>query len=125
MNVFIDDEILCDTGHKEESIKEKLSDQLNELRKHKHSEYKRFQAIDELDANHKWPKKTLLCISDSIMNQLDERRLSRFHNVKVRAFSESNINDMLQEKGAALQIIQYLPILYIVYNYTLYTVYCV
>ena len=84
----------------EELVNVKLSDQLNELRKNKHTEFQKSKVNDHSIDNegndyvHQWPKKTLLCVSDSIMNQLDERRLSRNMNVKVRAFSGSTIKDM-------------------------------
>ena len=37
---------------------------------------------------------TLLIASDSIMSNIDEKRLSKSVNVKVRAFAGSTINDM-------------------------------
>ena len=44
---------------------------------------------------HKWPRKTVLVASDSMMSQLDEQRLSREgYNVKVRSFKGSTISDM-------------------------------
>ena len=45
-------------------------------------------------SSHKWPKNTLLIASDSILNQMDEKRLSGTMNVKVRAFGGSSIEDM-------------------------------
>ena len=45
--------------------------------------------------SHKWLKNTVLIASDSMFNQLDEKRLTRNgKNVKVRAFSGSTITDM-------------------------------
>ena len=41
-----------------------------------------------------WPKNTILIASDSILNQIDENRLSKDFNVKVRAFSGATIEDM-------------------------------
>ena len=41
-----------------------------------------------------WPKNTILVISDSIMNNIEENRLSRSRNVKVRPFIVSTIEDM-------------------------------
>jgi hypothetical protein len=43
---------------------------------------------------HKWPKKTILIASDSMLSGLDEQRLSRYHHVKVRCFSGSTVKDM-------------------------------
>ena len=44
---------------------------------------------------HKWPKNTFLVASDSMLSNLDERRLSKNKvNVKVRSFSSSTTSDM-------------------------------
>ena len=44
---------------------------------------------------HKWPKNTILVASDSMLSNLDERRLSKNKfNVKVRSFSGSTVSDM-------------------------------
>ena len=44
---------------------------------------------------HKWPSHTILVASDSMLQNLDERRLCKNNfNVKVRAFRGSTINDM-------------------------------
>jgi hypothetical protein len=43
---------------------------------------------EELEEN------TILVASDSICNQIDEKRLSKKYTVKVRAFSGASINDM-------------------------------
>ena len=103
-NDSLNNKQLIDESSKEET-NVKLTYQLNELRKGKHSEYIKLSNNDvnvnencenNLDNNnHKWPKKTLLCISDSMLNQLDERILSKKGlNTKVRAFSGSNIKNM-------------------------------
>ena len=42
----------------------------------------------------KWPNNTLLCVSDSIMINIDEKRLSRKFNTKVRCFSGATVDDM-------------------------------
>ena len=52
------------------------------------------QKISEENKTHKWPRNTILIASDSICNQIDEKRLSKKYNVKVRAFSGASINDM-------------------------------
>ena len=51
----------------------------------------------------KWPNKTLLCISDSIMNQLHKPRLSSYYYAKVRAFSGSKIKNMYSYKDPLLK----------------------
>ena len=44
---------------------------------------------------HKWPKKTILVAGDSLVQNLDERRLGMSkYNVKVRSFPGGTINDM-------------------------------
>ena len=43
---------------------------------------------------HKWPSNTLLIAADSIMSNLDEKKLSRHMNVKVRSIAGSSIADM-------------------------------
>ena len=50
-----------------------------------------------------WPRNTLLIASDSIMNNIDESRLSRYMNVKVRPFSGSTVNDMFNYITPLLQ----------------------
>ena len=50
---------------------------------------------DEVIINpHKWPSNTILIATDSIFNQIDEKRLSKQYNVKVRAFSGASVQDM-------------------------------
>ena len=46
--------------------------------------------------NEKWPPNTILIAGDSMVNQMDEQRLSYSVNrsVKVRTFSGANINQM-------------------------------
>ena len=43
---------------------------------------------------HKWPRNTILIAGDSMLSNLDERRLGINSNVKVRSFSGSTISDM-------------------------------
>ena len=59
------------------------------------------ETADNIHPNHsnsngKWPENTLLITGDSMINQLDEQRLSKSVNgsVKVRAFAGANIEDM-------------------------------
>ena len=88
-----------------EVINDNLDNAIETFRRKKHEEYNQLKGIRSIVARkvqleknsstHKWPKNTLLIISDSIMNQLDEKRLSnRGLDVKVRAFSGSTVNDM-------------------------------
>ena len=83
----------------ENVIKEKLDNDIISIRRDKHAKYNELNCrktqADHNNTTHKWPKNTLLIISDSIMNQIDEKRLSkRGINVKLRAFSGSTVNDM-------------------------------
>ena len=79
--------------------KENLDAQLQHIRHQKHVDFTSHN-VPRNDgecsiSDEKWPVNTLLCISDSIMNQIDEKRLSRNRiNVKVRAFGGSKIEDM-------------------------------
>ena len=50
--------------------------------------------VEERSEVKTWPKKTILVASDSLFNQIDEKRLSKEYNVKVRAFNGASINDM-------------------------------
>ena len=52
------------------------------------------EMISEEKKIHKWPKNTILIATDSIFNQIEEKRLSKQYNVKVRAFNGASINDM-------------------------------
>ena len=77
-------------------------EQLNEIRMIKHSMYVKNKCHDGDNnlinhintSTYKWPKKTLLIASDSIMNDIDEKRLSRNWNVKVRCFSGATVDHM-------------------------------
>ena len=59
---------------------------------------------------HPWPKNTILIAGDSMINGINEKRIStKFKSVKVRCFSRATIDDMyfnlislLREKPAAL-----------------------
>ena len=44
--------------------------------------------------NHLWPPNTILVASDSTLNQINEQKLSKYHNVKVRSFSGAVVGDM-------------------------------
>ena len=50
--------------------------------------------VEERSEVKTWPKKTTLVASDSLFNQIDEKRLNKEYNVKVRAFNGASINDM-------------------------------
>ena len=43
---------------------------------------------------HKWPKDTVLIIGDSMISEIDEKRLSSQQNVKMRSFPGASIVDM-------------------------------
>ena len=93
-----------------------LENQLSLIRKKEHMKYQLEQAekISEdtlplqnsLDNNssschettpsvsHKWPKKTVLVVGDSMLIGVDEKRMSHRNNVKVRNFPGATIDDM-------------------------------
>ena len=71
---------------------QKLIKQLNEIRIIKHKIFNNVKSVPEISPVHKWPKNTLLCVSDSIMN--NEKRLSRKFNMKIRCFSGATVDDM-------------------------------
>ena len=72
----------------------KLNRQLNEVRNLKHIMFIKEKHDDIGDEMiHKWPKKTLLIDSDSMINNIGEKRLSRNINAKVRYFSGAKIDD--------------------------------
>ena len=76
---------------------DEIEKQLKSIRQEKHDEYKLLSNDGEntkINDKHKWPKNTLLCVSDSIHNKLDEKCLSKYMNVKVTAFNGVNIEDM-------------------------------
>ena len=85
-------------------IKEAFEEQIYDYRIHSHNKYIIEHDINKSqdvstkskikDSIHKWPAKTLLIASDSIMSHIDEKRLSKNINVKLRAFSGSTIADM-------------------------------
>ena len=66
------------------TINELIIDQLVEMRKIHHDNYIR-ELNDIPCQENKWPTGTILT-SDSICNNLDEKRLSRNNRVKVRSF---------------------------------------
>ena len=76
----------------------KLKDQLLEIRKAKHDIYlEKHQESDDADSprlSHQWPENTVLIVGDSLLNNVDEKRLSRKFNVKVRPFSGACVGDM-------------------------------
>ena len=79
-----------------------IDEQLNDYRIHCHNKYiidlvnsSNTSIITERNQDtHKWPANTLLIAADSIMSNLDEKKLSRHMNVKVRSFPGSSIADM-------------------------------
>lgn len=67
--------------------------QLNEIRSLKHNEYIKLSQKGP-QTSFPWPKNTVLVASDSIFNNVEEHRLSKKYNVKVRAFSGATVTDM-------------------------------
>ena len=94
---------MCNTGNYETSEYfvidrgiENLLSPLNSCPAPKSKEMEQF-FIDLHDDNkhvRKWPKNTILIATDSMFNQIDENRLSKKYNVKVRAFSGATIENM-------------------------------
>ena len=95
--------------------KEKLDNQLKKLREEKHHKYRvevdniakqineetqnrdhQYKMINNSDSNEKWSPNTILITGDSMINQMDEKRLSHSanRNVKVRSFSGADIDEM-------------------------------
>ena len=95
----------------------KLDNQLKEIRKEKHNTFtsikcevandikspnKKFDTNyhyhneDKINPDSLWPQKTILIVGDSMINQLDEERLSKSskRNVKVRSFGGATIKMM-------------------------------
>ena len=79
---------------------ERLSKQLDNIRNLKHSAFiqNKMNYYDgdknNINVNEKWPKNTLVIASDSMMNNIDEKRLSRNINVTLRCFSGAKVEDM-------------------------------
>ena len=72
------------------------------------------------ERTHKWPKKTILVASDSMLSGLDEQRLSRYKHVKMRCFRGSTVKDMYHYLYPLLQKDHYLyPLLQYHYLYPL------
>ena len=60
-----------------------------------HEEFHHEKSTGKVNVNvKKWPKRTILIASDSTFNQLDEKKLSKHNNIKVRAFSGATVEDM-------------------------------
>ena len=110
-----DDNIEEDFENEKIIRKFRLDNDLAQLRHKKHSEYmihKSFEnhTIDRgisfskpvthsgrkksNSSSNIWPKNTMLIASDSIMSGLNEKRLQKDINVKVRCFPGSSITDM-------------------------------
>ena len=110
-----------------ESKKEEINNQLQEVREEKHETYsnikkskiipsklpneKKFETNYHYNNNEKnnpdeiWPHKTILIVGDSMINQLDEERLSKStkRNVKVRSFGGANIKSMYEKINPLLK----------------------
>lgn len=72
--------------------------QLEEIRTMKHDEFKLLTNNEKnktlMPNKNTWPKNTVLVVTDSMFNNIEENRLSKSYNVKVRAFSGATVNDM-------------------------------
>ena len=100
----------------EDDMKENLINQLKSIREEKHHRYQMERVNDipqetneeinnisyqhkgshDSNPNEKWPPNTILIAGDSMINQMDEQRLSHSVNrsVKVRSFSGANVDQM-------------------------------
>ena len=97
---------------------ENISLQLNKVREEQNNKYiaenerKSIYKLDtskqwehELNTTNKWPPKTILIIGDSMINNLDEQRLSTSvkKTVKVRSFPGSTVEQMYKNVGPLLK----------------------
>ena len=76
-----------------------LKNQIKEIRNAKHKIYIEKNKENENDDiannnNNKWAKNTILITGDSILNNIQQSRISNKFKVKVRAFSGVHIEDM-------------------------------
>ena len=98
------------------SIDSTIEGQLNEVRASKHSEFLNFKEIEAVKSFSygKDDDKSVssevcsdlsgvLVVSDSIMNQIDEKRLSKHGDVSVRAFGGCTIGGMKDKITPLLQ----------------------
>ena len=92
--------------------KQEIENQLSQVRKQKHKQYKGllekrekarkpgtnyYKNIQEItDPNEQWPENTILVLGDSMINQMDEEKLSRSSkkSIKVRAYGGHGVNDI-------------------------------
>ena len=92
--------------------KQEIENQLSEVRKQKHKQFKEllekrekarkpgtnyYKNIQEItDPDEKWPDNTILVLGDSMINQMDEEKLSRSSkkSIKVRAYGGHGVNDI-------------------------------
>ena len=64
---------------------------------------KHIQIPDEPTNVHVWPENTILIAGDSMLHGINEKRLSKDWNVKVRAHSGATIRDMYDHLNALLR----------------------
>ena len=85
---------------KSENINDHVPKRINHVTNH---DSERSNNDVEFNRKNKWPKNTILCASDSMMSQIDENRLSKKFNVKVRCFSGCLINDVYDYLASLLK----------------------
>ena len=111
---------VTDGERRKEELNEKLQSQIKEVRQQKHNlfqglleEKEKFKMpgtnyhnnIKEIThPNEIWPNDTILIIGDSMVNQMDEEKLSQSTGkmVKVRAFGGYGVNDIYKKLDALL-----------------------
>ena len=112
-NGFIDVDIYNDSDNylrfnnhatKKRYIKHKRSNNSNKTASinNEQNKVKTFNHMESY-ADEKWPKNTVLIMSDSMMNQLEGPRLSKDFNVKVKAIGGCTIERMFSEINPMLQ----------------------
>ena len=82
-----------DPINEEENHPSKVNMQLINVRSKFHQNYLESKLPDEVNGNST-PKSRILIASDSMMNQIDENRLSRIHEIKVVCWGGCNIPQM-------------------------------
>ena len=110
MEISIDNQSILIKGDITITNDETSNGQLIGVCKVQHEEYLKKKSLEEnvitnviTNGINKWPTGTILITSDSICNNLDERRLARNSRVKVRCFPGAQINDMYNYLEPLLQ----------------------
>ena len=87
--------------YKKDRCKTPITDSMS-LKDHK-DDYSSSNAEHMSTESHKWPKKTILVVGDSMLAGIDEKRMSYRSNVKIRSFPGATIDDMFDYIKPLLQ----------------------